>query len=366
MKQLIAATALFFLVSCATKTTDKQTELADLKKQQAEISQKIIVLEAETGKKATVRTSEVSATEVKPGTFVSFIEVQGTIDAEENVMANAEAPGIITSLYKRAGDQVGRGQVIAQLDNKALQQQIQQVQSQVELSGTIFQRQKNLWDQKIGSEVQYLQAKTNRDIALKQLSAIQAQASMYRIVSPINGTIDQMDLKIGQAVQPGMQGVRIVNLNKLKVKASIAETYAGKVNKGDRVIIAIPDAKDTLNSVVSYAAKVIDPSSRSFTIEVRLPSKASLKPNMTAVLRIVDYQNTRALVVPVKAIQHSETGAYVYIAANNIAKRVNITTGSTYAGRTEIVSGIKAGDKIITEGAQNIEDGDSVHIVGGI
>ncbi|MDF3077381.1 MAG: efflux transporter periplasmic adaptor subunit [Sphingobacteriaceae bacterium] len=363
MKPLIYTALVLFLASCGSKTKNKTVRLAELKKQQSEINQEITKLESEPGKKGSSRVTEVSAFAVLPRTFTSYIQVQGTIDAEENVMANAEAPGIITAIYKRAGDQVSRGQVIAQLDNKALQQQILQIQSQVELATTVFNRQKNLWDQKIGTEVQYLQAKTNRDVALKQLAAVRAQASMYRIVAPINGTIDQMDLKIGQAVQPGMQGVRIVNLNKLKVKAAIPETYAGKVKQGDRVIVSVPDAKDSVNATVSYAAKVIDPSSRSFGIEVRLPSNRTLKPNMTAVLRIVDYQKSDAIVLPVKAIMKSESGEYVYVAENNVAKRVEISTGSTYGGQTEVTSGLTAGDKIITEGTQNIEDGDAIRVV---
>lgn len=363
MKPFIYTALVLFLAACGTKTKDKTTRLAELKKQQTDINQQITQLEAETGKKESSRITEVSAFAVTPQTFISYIQVQGTIDAEENVMANAQAPGIITAIYRRAGDQVSRGQVIAQLDNSALQQQILQIQSQVQLATTVYNRQKNLWDQKIGTEVQFLQAKTNRDVALRQLSAVRAQASMYRIVSPINGTIDQMDLKIGQAVQPGMQGVRIVNLSRLKVKASIPETYAGKVKQGDRVIVSVPDARDSVNATVTYASKVIDPASRSFGIEVRLPSNRTLKPNMTAVLRIVDYQKDDAIVLPVKAIMKSETGAYVYVAENNVAKRVEITTGSTYGGQIEVTSGVKAGDKIITDGVQNIEEGDSIRVI---
>lgn len=363
MKHIIYATLIVFLATACGGKKDKATELAELKKQQADIETKIAKLESETGKKDSVRVTEVTAAPVQASEFTSYIEVQGSIDADENVMANAEAPGIITAIYKRAGEQVRKGQVIAQLDNKALQQQILQVQTQVDLANTVFQRQKNLWDQKIGTEVQFLQAKANRDAAAKQLSGIQAQASMYRIVSPINGTLDQMDLKIGQAVQPGMQGVRIVNLNKLKVKASIAETYAGKVNQGDRVIVVIPDAADSVKTSVSYAAKVIDPASRSFNVEVKLPSKSTFKPNMTAVLRIVDYQKNQAIVLPVKAVQKSEKGEYVYVAENNTAKRVEIKTGSTYRGEIEVVSGIKAGDRVITQGVDNIEDGDTIHVV---
>ncbi len=361
MKPILYVSALIFLASCGNnKPKDKQAELAELKKQQSEISQKITDLEAQIGKKDSGRVVDVVAVPIEAKTFSSFIEVQGAVDADENVTANAEAPGIITAVFAKAGQHVKKGQVIAKLDAKALDQQILQAQAQVELTNTLFQRQKNLWDQKIGTEVQYLQSKTSREVAQKQLDALNAQASMYRIVAPISGTLDQMDLKVGQAVQPGTPGARIVNLASLKVKAAVAETYAGKVSTGDQVWVVIPDAADSVKSTVTYVSKVIDPASRAFQVEVHLPTKSYLKPNMTAVLRIVDYTKTNALVVPVKAILKSENGEYVFVNENGKAKRVTITTGATYHGQSEVLSGLKAGSKVITEGNQDIEEGDSL------
>ncbi|MXV15462.1 efflux RND transporter periplasmic adaptor subunit [Hufsiella ginkgonis] len=366
MKQFIYASILIFLASCGTdKPKDKSAELADLKKQQLEINKKIAELETQVGKKDSARTVDVSAVAVQPTSFTSYIEVQGAIDADENVSANPEAPGIITAVYAVAGQQVKKGQLIARLDNRALEQQILQARSSLELSNTLYQRQKNLWDQKIGTEVQFLQAKTSRDIAQKSLDALNAQASMYRIVAPISGTLDKMDLKVGMAVQPGTPGAQIVNLSKLKVKASVAETYAGKVSKGDNVLVAIPDASDSVKTTVSFISKVIDPASRSFIVEVKLPARNNLKPNMTAVLNIVDYAKKNALVVPVKAILRSEKGEYVFISENGKAKRVNVSVGNNYRGQVEIVSGLKAGDKVITDGNQDVEEGDILK-TGGI
>lgn len=369
MKHKQSILYLLFIItslSCGQKSTDKKTQLADLKKQQSAINQQVAALEAEVGTTESGRVTDVSAPTIQPSTFISYVEVQGVIDADENVIANAEAPGIITAIYVVAGQQVRKGQILAQLDAKALEQQILQVQTQVDLANTLFQRQQNLWDQKIGTEVQYLQAKSNRDVVLKQLSALKAQASMYKITSPINGILDQMDLKIGQAVQPGMQGMRIVNLSKLKVKANVAESYSQRIKQGDRVLIMIPGAADSLVSTITYASKVIEPTSRSYTVEVKLPSKANLKPNMTAVLRIVDFEKKDAIVLPIKAIHQSESGEYVYIAENNIAKRVEIKTGHTYQGRSEILSGIKLGDKVVIEGTEDIEDGDKIKIAAEI
>lgn len=361
MKQSLSIIFIFLIValaSCGTMSNDKQAQLADLKKEQAAINQKIAALESQIGQPDTGRVSDVSAPIVNPKTFISYVEVQGIIDADENVIANAEVPGIITAIYAVAGQQVKKGQILAQLDEKVLQQQILQVQSQVDLANSLFQRQKNLWDQKIGTEVQFLQAQSNRDVALKQLSALKAQSSMYRISSPINGVLDQMDLKVGQAVQPGMQGIRVVNLSKLKVKADVAESYSERVTQGDRVIVTIPGASDSLITTITYASKVIEPTSRSYTVEVKLPTRADLKPNMTAVLRIVDYEKKNAIVLPIKAIHQSENGEYVFVAKDNIAKRVPIRIGNSYQGIVEVVSGVVAGDRVVVEGTESIEDGD--------
>jgi RND family efflux transporter MFP subunit len=261
-----------------------------------------------------------------------------------------------------AGQQVKKGQVLAQLDDKVLQQQILQVQSQVDLANSLYQRQKNLWDQKIGTEVQFLQAQSNRDVALKQLAGLKAQSSMYKILSPINGVLDQMDLKVGQAVQPGMEGMRVVNLSKLKVKADVAESYSERVKQGDRVIVSIPGSSDSLITTIAYASRVIEPTSRSYTVEIKLPTKPGFKPNMTAVLRIVDYEKKGAIVLPIKAIHQSESGEYVFITDKNIAKRVPIKIGNSYQGNVEIISGVKVGDRVVVEGTEDIEEGDQLKI----
>jgi RND family efflux transporter MFP subunit len=369
MKQSLYVIFILFILSlysCGKKSKDKQAQLAELKKEQAAINQKIATLEAQIGPSDTGRISDVSAPFVNPKTFISYVEVQGIIDADENVMANAEVPGVITAIYAVAGQQVKKGQILAQLDDKVLQQQVMQVQTQLDLANSLFQRQKNLWDQKIGTEVQFLQAQSNRDVVLKQLAALKAQSSMYKITSPINGVLDQMDLKVGQAIQPGTQGIRVVNLSKLKVKADVAESYSERIKQGDRVMVTIPGASDSLTTTITYASRVVEPTSRSYRVEVKLPTRTDLKPNMTAVLRIVDYEKKDAIVLPIKAIHQSENGEYVFVAKNNIAKRVPIKIGNSYQGDVEVVSGVVAGDQVVVEGTENIEDGDHLKIASQI
>ncbi len=363
MKKILYLSAMLFLAACSTKPKDKKTELADLQKQQAEINSKITKLQTETGGTDSTKSSDVSVVEIKTGAFTNYVQIQGKIDAQDNITAYPQAPGTIIAINAKPGQHVSKGQVLVQLDNSVLKQNIAQAQSQITLLTTLFQRQKNLWDQKIGTEVQYLQAQTNLQSAQKQAAALREQSGMYRITSPINGTIDQMDLKLGQVAQPGATGIRIVNTAILKVKADVPESYASSVSTGNNVKILVPDANDSLITKITFAAKAIDPTSRSFAVEIKLPARKSLRPNMTAILKIADYSKSNAIIIPVKAIQKSEDGDYVFVNNGGSAKRKNIKVGTTYGGQSEILSGLKTGDQLITAGASDIEDGDKIKVI---
>jgi len=365
MKKIIYIPALLLLAACS-KPKDKKAELAELKKQQSELNDKITKLQAEIGTTDSVKTLDVSVFKIETGSFSNYVEVQGKIDAEENVTAYPQAQGTITAIYIKPGQRVSKGQKLVQLDNSVLQQQLAQAEAQVELMNTLYQRQKNLWDQKIGTEVQFLQAKTNLQTTQKQLDAIKQQAALYSIKSPINGTVETMDLKLGQVAGPGITGINIVNDNSLKVKANVPESYAASVRTGNKVKVVFPDAKDSVTATINFSAKAIDPVSRSFPVEVKLPSRASLRPNMTAVLRIADYTNKSAITVPVKAVQQSEAGDYVYVNVNGIAKRAPIKEGAISGGIVEVLSGLKAGDEVIVDGVADVDEGDKVRVLQGI
>ena len=291
MKKIIYISGLLLLAACQQK--DKATQLADLKKQQEDINAQIAKLQTQVKSKDSVKSTDVSTTIVKSGNFTNYVQVQGSIDAQQNVMAYPQSAGAITAIYVKPGQHVSSGQVLVQLNNSVLGQNIAQAETQVNLNRTLFQRQKNLWDQKIGTEVQYLQAQAMLQSSQKQVASLRQQADLFRITSPINGTIDQMDLKLGQIIQPGSNGIRIVNADILKVKANVPESYGSSVNQGDNVLIVFPDANDSLKAKVTFAAKVIDPASRSFAIEVKLPKSKLLRPNMTAILKIADYSKVQ-------------------------------------------------------------------------
>jgi membrane fusion protein (multidrug efflux system) len=363
MKRIIIASVVLFLAACGNDPKDKKAELEKLKKEQTDISSKISKLEVEIGdsnKKEIAK--DVAIFEVKATTFKNYIKIQGKVDAEQNVQVSPEAAGVITNVFVNIGQNVSKGQVLAQIDDAVLRQSISQLQTSLDLATNLFNRQKNLWDQKIGTEVQFLNAKTQKEGLERQMSVLRQQASMYKIKSPISGTVDQMDYKIGQAVQPGIPGVRVVNANDLKAKALVSETYAGRITQGDEVLVMIPDAADSIKTKISFAAKIIDPMSRSFSIEVKLPSKKSFRPNMIAILKIVDYEKANAIVVPIKAIQKSEKGDYLMISENGKAKKVNVTVGNIYNGDGEILSGIKVGDQVILTGLNGLNEGDSIKL----
>lgn len=361
MKRILLISTVAFLASCGGKSTDKKAELESLKKERVELNSKIAILEQEVGVAAAASDlKDVTVLEVKETEFKNYLEVQGKIDAEENVQVNPEAPGVVTAVYATIGQNVSKGQVLAQIDDQVLRQNISELQTQLDLATTLFDRQKSLWDQKIGTEVQFLNAKTQKDAAERRIATLKTQISMYKIKSPISGTIDAMDLKVGQAVSPGMSGIRVVNASKLKAKALVAESYVGRVDQGDKVQVILPDVPDTVSTRISFASKTIDPISRSFSVEIKLPSNSKYRPNMLSILKIVDYQNLKALVIPVNAIQKAENGDYLFLVENGKVKRVNIQTGKVSEGQAEILSGIKAGDKVITAGTNGLSPGDLV------
>lgn len=368
MKKLILyIPVILFLAACTQKPKDNKAalkaKLEDLKKQQADINSQIQKLQAQIGDQDSTKGIDVSAVTVKQSPFTNYVQIQGRIDAQDNVTAYPQASAAITAIYVKVGDHVHKGQTLVQLDNSVLQQNVAQAQAQVSLMNQLYQRQKNLWDQKIGTEVQFLQAQTNYQSAQKQLAGLRQQADLYRIVSPISGTVDQMDLKLGQVAAPGQTGIRVVNSDVLKVKADVPESYSSSINQGDSVKILFPDIQDSLTTRVTFASKVIDPSSRSFGVEIRLPHNSEYRPNMTAVLKIADYSKHNAISVPVKAIQRSSNGDYVFVNVNGYAKQRNVTEGNTSGGYTEITSGLKPGDQVITEGASDLEDGNKVTIL---
>jgi len=361
-----------FIYSCSNSPAgDKTNELESLKKQQTELKEKITKLEADIAKTDTSKTDEkskiVSATEMMPQTFTHFIEVQAKVEGDEDVTLSAEMPGTVTAVLVRPGDKVTKGQVLATLDDRAVHQQLEALNAQKEMAVTMYNRQKNLWDQKIGSEVQFIQAKTQKESMEKQYASLQEQWNMTRIKSPINGTVDVVNIKIGSAVAPGFPSVRVVNLTNMKVKAEVAESYISKVKRGNDVVIFFPDLNKEIKTKLDYSGQAINTLNRTFNVEVRLsPKDGEFHPNQVAVLKIADYTAPNVYIVPVGAVQKSTDGEFIYIAMNEngktVAKRKTVASGMTYNGLAEIKSGLSPGDKVITTGYQNVIEGDLIKL----
>jgi len=362
--------AAFILLSCGK--ADNQTKLTKLKEQQDKIAGEIKKLEDEIklengSKPYTVKVSAVSIVDVKLRQFNHFVEVQGRLDGDENVAVSPKASGVAILKFADVGDKVEKGQVLAQLDDAALQQQIQGAQSQVDLARQTYEKKKSLLDQMIYSELDYQRDKTQMEVAEKNFSAMLEQAEMYKIKSPVKGTVSESNFKEGQMLSPAMAtpAYRIVNFSKLKVVAEVAEAYSAKIAKGDEVTIYFPDFSRELKANVTFVSDYINPVNRTFMVEVKIPnSEGNLKVNMIAVLKINDYKADKTVAVSINTVLADQKGSYVFVAenANNqkIAKKRYIKLGQIYNGIAEVREGLREGDKLITAGFQNVEEGDAV------
>lgn len=340
--------------------TDLKTKQAELKTQLADISTKISKLEGDSGKKFVL----VEAAPIVPTMFKTYINVQGRVDAEENVSIATEMPGTITKINVKVGDEVSKGQVLAETDARVLYQSISDLQTSSDLVNQLYDKQKALWDQKIGTEVQYLQAKNQKESLEKKMATLQEQVRMTKIISPINGTIDAIDIKLGQATAPGAPAIRVVNFNNLKLKADIAESYASKVHKGDEVLIKFPDSNDSLVAKVNYVSRAINAMSRTFNVEILLDNKKEYHPNQIAILNINDYVSLKPTVsIPLNYVQKDLKGNhFVLIAENNKATKQAVKLGKAYNGKVEIIEGLTEADALITAGYDGLNEGDAVKI----
>ena len=368
-KLIIIISILFSIVAC--KSGDKKAELAKLISKRDKITEQINVLQTELANEkgdTNARIPVVGIAEVKTQEFNHFIEVQGKIDGEDNVTVAPRMSGSITKVFVKEGDVVKAGQILAQIDDAVLRQSIDEVQTQLNFAIVMFNKQKNLWDKKIGSEVQYLSAKNNKEALEKKMKTLNEQMDMTRITAPINGSIEEVLVKVGQVAIPGvLPAFRLVNFSTVKVTADVAEAYSSRVKKGDKVYIRFPDFNDDIESNITFTSKYINPTNRTFTIESRLnPGKMEFRANMIAIVKINDYKSINAFVLPVNAIQKDAKGEFVYLQESNgkdmIAKKRVVKSGQNYNGLSEVVDGLKVGDKVIVTGFQNLDDGQVIKL----
>ncbi len=372
-KIIIAILSIITIVisSCGDKNSvkAKKEKLEKLKTEQAALITQIKTLEDEIKAsgdsiETKVKMVNVAITEIQTSNFRHFIDVQGQVDGDENTTISAKVPGLVLNVFAKPGSVVKAGQILAELDGNAVKKQIQSMETNLSLVTDLYNKQKALWEKQVGSEIQFKQAKTNKESLEQQIGAMREQLSMYKITAPSNGTIDEVNLKNGQTAAPGMPYFTIVNFNKLKVKANVAEAFANKVKQGNNVQILFPDLNKNIEAKISYSGKGISALNRTFGVEVNLPNDNSYLPNMIAVVKIIDYEKTNAIVVPVNCIQNGEEGSHVFVAVKengkNIAKKRTVIVGETYNENAEILSGLEKGEQLITVGYSDLNDGEVI------
>ncbi len=368
-KIIIYSTLIAFLVSCGA-ATDKKAELVKMKAQRDQLNTQIATLEAEvnpTGVSNEDKALTVKVTAAAECVFDHYIQVQGSVDGDQNIAVSPQMAGIVTAVYVKEGSVVKKGQVMVDLDAQVLKQSLTEINTQLELAKSIFEKQSALWEKKIGSEVQYLQAKTGKESLENRASTIQEQLKLARIVSPINGTVESLPLRVGQMASPGVptSTIRVINMSIAKISADVSEAYATRIKDGNPVLVSFPDLGKELETKLNFTSRFIDPTNRTFKVECKVSSNEfQLRANMIAYIKIKDYTNAKAFCLPVNYVQNNQEGKFLYIASQKgndwTAQKRMIKTGMDYNGTVEVLEGIASGDKIITSGYQSLNEGEKV------
>ena len=378
------------ILSCGGETGNKdlaerKEKLEKLKQQQTQTTTEIKELELEISKLDTAaakveKAKLVVLDTVQNENFTHFIDLQGRVDAQNiSYVSPRGQGGQVTSVYVKQGQFVKKGQLLLKLDDAIIRQNVvaarqglAATRNQLELARSVYQRTKNLWDQHIGTEVQLLQAKTNVDVLENQLKtqeenikAAQEQLNTTSVISNVSGIADEVSIHVGEMFTGAPNaGIKIVNTSELKVVTDIPENYLSRVSKGTKVLISIPDINKTYNSTISLISQSISATSRGFIAEARIPNDKSLKPNLTAMVKIQDYSIPNATTVPVNVLQTDEQGKFVLVAVKEgntiVARKRPVQVGELYGERLEVKNGLKTGDVIITQGFQNLYDGQAI------
>lgn len=393
MRLFIKFTLIFaltlFIVSCgSTNNNDlkaKKEKLEKLKKDEAQTTAEIKKLELEIEKLDTNsakvdKAKLVVLDTIKSESFTHYIDLQGRVDAENiSYISPRGAGGQVKAVYVKEGQYVKKGQLLLKLDDAIIRQNVAAAKqglaatkNQLELARNLYERTKNLWDQHIGTEVQLLQAKTNVEVLENQLKtqqenikAAEEQLNTTSVVSNVSGVADEVNIHVGEMFTGSpTAGIKIVNTSKLKVVTDIPENYLSRVSKGTPVLISIPDIQKTYESTISLISQSISATSRGFTAEAKIPTDKNLKPNLTAMVKIQDYNIPNAMTVPVNVLQTDEQGKFVLVAVKEgntmIARKRTVQVGELYGERLEVKSGLKTGDVIITQGFQSLYDGQAI------
>jgi len=315
----------------------------------------------------------ITTFKAKEEVFTHYLELQGNVETKQNLLIYPEMPGILENVYVKEGQSVKKGAILAKINDGGMSQQLSQLETQVELAKTVYERQKRLWDQKIGSEMQYLQSKTNYFAQQKSVEQLKSQIEKTTIIAPFDGVIDAVIKEKGSVIAPGpgAEIFRIINLNNMYISTEVPERYIVSVTKGKKVKVEFPVLGETLVSSVRQVGSFINPNNRSFKIEVPVTNKnGNVKPNLTAKLQINDYTNTKAILIPQSIISENAQGdQFIYVVinkdANNeaVAKKVIIKTGKTQGDIIEVIANLEPGTEVVKEGARSVNNGQTVKVI---
>lgn len=349
----------------------KKTEISEQQKQlEANIKLLDSAIATKSGEEKLPLVTTITAEVQK---FNHFLELQGGVKTKQNVLIYPEIAGTLQRVYVKEGQRVVKGQLLASIDDGGMGSQLAQLKTQADLAKTTFERQKRLWEQKIGSEIQYLQAKTNYEATENAVKQAQSQLGKSTIRAPFSGIIDDVIKDQGTVVAPGQgsEVFRIVNLSDMYIEVDVPETYLGGIAKGNEAIVYFPVLGDTVHTKIRQTGNFINPNNRAFSVEIPVPNKnGNIKPNLTAKVNLNDYSNEEAIVIPQSIISENAEGEqYVYIARKSekenqaLVNRQIITTGKTQGSIVEVLTGISDGDELIKEGARSVKDGQNVQIL---
>ena len=372
-KIILIATISALLFSCGKKEDNANIDslitsknLVSIKAKRAELQTQLTKLDDAIALLDNKKSEEalVTVETVKDTVFTHYLEVQGNVNTKENLIIYPQFAGILNTVNVIAGQKVTKGQVLGTIDDGGLSQQLGQLENQLALAKTTFERQKRLWDQKIGSEIQYLQAQTYMVSQQKAVSQMKAQMAKTRIIAPFSGVIDELIAERGQVVGPGQGLMRIVNLNNMFVSTTVPESYIGKLKVGTEVSVYLASLGKSFNGKIRQVGNNINPNNRSFGIEVSVPNTANLlRPNQVAKLKITDYTSAKAVVVPSNVIQEDADGnQFVFEVSSvkdktGIAKKVMVKVGKTADNFTEILSGLESKTMVVGDGVKTVSEG---------
>jgi membrane fusion protein, multidrug efflux system len=358
------------LNSCGNKDSLDQmkAKLTDLKGEQDKLSGQIDSLQAQIERQDTTfgvkaKTKLVAITTLAPTSFTHYIDLQGNVDAENTSMISPRGTGgLVREVYVKKGDPVRQGQLLLKLDDAIQRQQLSTAQTQLSYAKDLYQRRKNLWDQKIGAEVDLINAQNQVDMAQNQVKLAQEQLDFTNVNADISGVVDDITVKPGETFAPGSQALRLINTNNLKVVVQVPEVYQERVRVGTPVKILFPGlGNKVIAGTVHVAGKEINPGSRSFAVEIRIPNDAAIRANQVAIVKLQDYTAANVVTIPVNTLQTDEKGKYIMIDSTvgkkDMAHKRSITIGQLYEDKIEVKSGLQPGDKVITDGFQGLYEG---------